>query len=509
MKSRIGINLIAQVVAFAINICISFFLTPYIVNIIGIEANGFVGLANNFIEYAQLLTVAINSMVGRFVTIKIHKNQIEEANKYFTSVLVVNIVIAIILSIIFGGVIAFLTNIINISPELVTDVKLLWGFIFFNFIISLFTSVYSVSTFAKNRLELAALCNIKAYLIRAGILIVSYVFFKPVVWYIGLALSAMGVYTLITHIRYTKKLMPELKFDKKNYDFSKIKELIKSGIWNSISKLSSILSSGLDLLITNLLVSPVAMGVVSLSKIIPTIILSFFGTIANIFAPQLTISYAKGEKDDMKSQLLFAIKLFGILASIPIAIIVGLGQEFYGLWTPTQDSHLLYLLTVVSCINLAFALPVEPLYNIFTVTNKIKASSIALILFSMLSITLVFVGLSFANTDMEKMFIIVGVGSFVNAIRVLTFLPIYGAKCMGYKKTTFYPPIFKNIGLIILLSIVAFGIKNLINVNSWIALIIVAIVVGAIGLIFNFMIICTKEEKQKILLMVKQRSFSK
>ena len=127
----------------------------------------------------------------------------------------------------------------------------------------------------------------------------------------------------------------------------------------------------------------------------------------------------------------------------------------------------------------------------------------------MLSITLVFVGLSFANTDMEKTFIIVGVGSFVNAIRVLTFLPIYGAKCMGYKKTTFYPPIFKNIGLIILLSIVAFGIKNLINVNSWIALIIVAIVVGAIGLIFNFMIICTKEEKQKILLMVKQRSFSK
>lgn len=505
MKNRIGINLIAQVVAFAINICISFFLTPYIVNKIGVEANGFVGLANNFIEYAQLLTVAINSMVGRFITIKIHKNQIEEANKYFTSVIVVNIVIAVILSLIFGGIIAFLTNIVNISPELVADVKMLWGFIFFNFIISLFTSIFSVSTFAKNRLELAALCNIKAYLIRAGILIISYVFFKPVVWYIGLALSAMGVYTLITHIRYTKKLMPELKFDKKNYDFEKIKELIKSGIWNSISKLSSILSSGLDLLITNLLVNPVAMGVVSLSKTMPTIILSFFGTIANIFAPQLTISYAKGEKEGMKTQLLFAIKLFGILASIPIAIIVGLGEEFYSLWTPTQDSHLLYLLTVVSCMNLAFALPVEPIYNIFTVTNKIKASSIALILFSILSITLVFVGLNFATSDIEKMFVIIGVGSLVNVLRVLTFLPIYGAKCMGYKKTTFYSPIFKNVGLIVVLSIIAFGIKKIITVNSWISLIAVAIIIAVIGLIINFMLICTKEEKQKILLMIKNK----
>jgi len=474
MKNRIGINLIAQIVAFIINLGISFFLTPYIVNIIGVEANGFVGLANNFIEYAQLLTVAINSMVGRFITIKLHQNKNEEANQYFTSVLVVNIIIAIVLSIIFGFIIVFLTNIINISSELVTDVKILWSFIFFNFIIGLFSSVYSVATFAKNRLELAALCNIKAFLIRAAILILAYIFLKPAVWYIGLALSAMGVYNLITHIRYTKKLAPELKFDKKNFDFDKIKELIKSGIWNSISKLSSILSSGLDLLITNLLVNPVAMGIVSLSKTIPTIILSFFGTVANIFAPQLTISYAKDEKDSIKEQLLFAIKLFGILASIPIAIIVGFGQEFYSLWTPTQDSYILYLLTLVSCLNLVFALPVEPLYNIFTVTNKIKISSIALILFSMCSIVLVFIGLNFASTDVEKMFVVIGVGSLMNVIRVVTFLPIYGAKCMGYKKRTFYPPIIKNVLLVLILSLIGIGIKFIIDINRWSTLILVA-----------------------------------
>lgn len=505
MKNRIGINLIAQIVAFLINLCISFFLTPYIVNIIGVEANGFVGLANNFIEYAQLLTVAINSMVGRFITIKIHQNQKEEANKYFTSVLIVNIVIALVLSIVFGCIIVFLTNIINISPELVTDVKILWSFIFFNFIISLFTSVYNVATFAKNRLELAALCNIKAFLIRAGILILAYVFLKPAVWYIGLALSAMGIYTLITHIRYKKKLMPELEFNKNNFDFEKIKELIKSGIWNSISKLSSILSSGLDLLITNLLVNPVAMGVVSLSKTIPTIVMSFFGTIANIFAPQLTISYAKEEKESMKQQLLFAIKLFGILASIPIAIIVGFGQEFYSLWTPTQDSYILYLLTLVSCLNLIFALPVEPLYNIFTVTNKIKTSSIALILFSILSIGLVFIGLNFVSTDTQKMFVVIGVGSIVNVIRVVTFLPIYGAKCMGYKKRTFYPPILKNVVLVIILSIIAIGIKSVININSWLNLILAALLLSVIGLIFNFMIICTKQEKQQILSIIKKK----
>ena len=83
MKKQTGINLIAQVIAFGINLGISFFLTPFIVEKIGVEANGFVSLANNFVEYAQLITISINSMAGRFITIKLHQKNPEDANKYF------------------------------------------------------------------------------------------------------------------------------------------------------------------------------------------------------------------------------------------------------------------------------------------------------------------------------------------------------------------------------------------------------------------------------------------
>lgn len=72
-EKQTGINLIAQVIAFGINLGISFFLTPFIVEKIGVEANGFVSLANNFVEYAQLITISINSMAGRFITIKLHQ----------------------------------------------------------------------------------------------------------------------------------------------------------------------------------------------------------------------------------------------------------------------------------------------------------------------------------------------------------------------------------------------------------------------------------------------------
>ena len=129
--------------------------------------------------------------------------------------------------------------------------------------------------------------------------------------------------SLIKNIYYAKTLTPELKISKKFFNINAIVELLKSGIWNTISKLSSILSSGLDLLITNIFINATAMGVLSLAKTIPTIILSLFGTIAAIFAPSLTISYAKGDTLEIKNQLNSSIKILGVLSSIPLAILIG------------------------------------------------------------------------------------------------------------------------------------------------------------------------------------------
>lgn len=494
MKKQIGINLIAQIIAFGVNLCISFFLTPYIVENIGVEANGFIGLANNFIEYAQLITVALNSMAGRFITIRYHQDDKEGASKYFSSVFFANLILSVILTCVFSIIIVFLDKIINISQELVIDVKILWFLIFVNFIFGIFTSIFSTSEFVKNRLDLYAITNAKGYIIKAIILVILFKLFKPTVWYVGLAICLMGMYILIRNIIYKKKIAPDIKISRKYFDIKKIKEVFMSGIWNTVSKLSSILSSGLDLLITNIFVDGVAMGVLSLSKTIPNIVLSFFGTIATIFAPQLTISYAKNEKEDMKKQLIMSTKILGIISTIPMVIIFSLGKEFYSLWAPTQDANFLYLLTIISCVNLMFDLPLEPLYNIFTVTNKIKVSSLYLIISSTISIICVFLGLQFINDDNIKVIYIISVSSIFNIIRVLTFLPIYGAKCLNLKWNTFYPTILKNAIFIVILSFIVILLKNYITIDSWITLIVACILIAIASVIMNLLINFSKQE---------------
>ena len=93
-KQQLIINLSASFVSYGVTLLIGFFLSPFIVRTIGVEANGFVSLANNFVSYASLITLALNSLAGRYITISLVKGDIKEANRYFASVYYANIAIA-------------------------------------------------------------------------------------------------------------------------------------------------------------------------------------------------------------------------------------------------------------------------------------------------------------------------------------------------------------------------------------------------------------------------------
>ena len=97
MNKRITLNLIGQLCTFACSIGISFFLTPYIVDNLGQETYGFVGLANNFNSYITMFTVALNGMLSRYVTVEYSKKDYESASGYLSTAIITQIILAIVL----------------------------------------------------------------------------------------------------------------------------------------------------------------------------------------------------------------------------------------------------------------------------------------------------------------------------------------------------------------------------------------------------------------------------
>lgn len=497
-KKQIAINLASSLLSFAVSFGISFFLSPYITRHVGSAAHGFVSLGNQFVSYIQIVTVALNSMAARFITLKLYENREDEAKVYFSSVFFSNIIMTIVMAGPLAFVVVFLERLLEVPSGIVSDVKFLWALIFLSFGITLICNVFSVATYAKNRLELSSLRSIESSVLRALLLFLLFFFLEPSLVYVGISIVAATVYVAVSNIRYTRILLPEMRIKRSYFRFSAVKELISAGIWNSLTSLSKTLLAGLDLLIANLLVGASPMGVLSIAKTLPSAIMQLNGTIPGAFSPQFVVDYAHKDKEKLLKDIGSAIKITSVLTSIPLIGLAVFGEAFFTLWMPTQDAKQLHFLSILTIAANFFTAPIQPLYTIYTVTNKVKMESISVFIQGLLSTLVVFVLLFVfrdSASDTTKLCIIAGVSSVFGSIRCLTFTPLYAAHCLKVKPTTFYPAIGRALFALVVLYMIESVIYMLMPCSTWLTLIFAGAVASLAGVSANIFLTLNKEER--------------
>lgn len=77
-SKAILLNIIWAVLAILVKYAINFLTTPYVTNNIGVEAYGFVSLANTFTSYIDLISIALNSFASRYIAIAYHQNDLKK-----------------------------------------------------------------------------------------------------------------------------------------------------------------------------------------------------------------------------------------------------------------------------------------------------------------------------------------------------------------------------------------------------------------------------------------------
>lgn len=505
-KKRLSINLIGQLTSFVCSLGISFFVTPYVVAHLGTEAYGFVGLANNFTSYITLFTVAINGMLSRYITVEYSKGDYESASGYFSTALITQAILAIILLVPMGLLAGNIEYCFSISTEIVSDVKILWSLIFLSFLLGLPAGGFASATFAKNRLEISALVNIVTNIVRVAILLITFIFFTPHVWYIGLATIASNVVNIIAQFLVKKKLMPEVIISKKYFDWKYIYKLLVVGVWNSLNKLQQILYTGLDLLLTNLFISGAEMGILSIAKTVPTQISTLISTVSGTFDPSMTITYGKGDMEEFVRQTKFAMKFSGFLCSVPILGFVAFGMNFYELWMPSlaeTEIIKIQILAVLTLLPQVFSVYIYPLYTVNTITTKLKVPVLLSIAIGIANILIVFLLLKFTKLGV---YAVAGVSSVLWIFRIFLFVPSYAAWSIQKKWSTFYQPLFKGTINIIFVGGLMAIFAHLLHAESWIELIVICLICGLIGYAVCFFIVFDKEDRDSVVRMLKRKA---
>lgn len=499
---QLAINIAASFMALFISMGINIFLSPFIVRTVGVEAYGFVQLGNNIISYLAILAIALNSMSSRFISIEYFRGNKKAANEYFASTFFSNMFLGFILIPVLILLIINISKLVNIPEELIIDVQFLISFLSVNFVIDLLATNLSVSYYISNKLYLYSIVQIFAHLIKAILLIFLFSLFIPYVSYVALSALIITCLTQLANLYWKRKLIPDLKIDFQYFRLSKVKELVSSGLWNSITRLGSILSEGLDLLIANLMISATGMGILSIAKIIPNLINMILNSMISTFLPSMTELYAHRKQDELVSAIKQSMRIIGMIINIPIALLIAYGDILFTVWFPTQDALLLQTLSVLTILPWAFMGQATIIHNIFTIVNKIKVNSIFVTLTGFLNVIIVLVLL---KTTGLGLLAVAGVSSILSVLRNMLYTVPFGAKHIDAPWYTFYPDIAKSVFSVTMISIVGILLKTQIDNYTWLNLVILSSLLTFIGVAFNFFVIFRKNDRKYIVEKIKSK----
>ena len=497
------LNLITGIFTVIVQFATSFFLSPFIVKALGAEANGYTQLAANFVMYATLLTTAFNSMASRFVSVAYHQGKTDKAKCYYSSVYVVNIGLIALLLPVSIAVALKLEHIIVIDNVDIIDVKLLFGCVFANFFIGMMSSLYSISMYVKNAIFYSNILNCVRTVCNAVLLLVVFSLLPIKIFYVSLVALILSVVMLPAYVYYQNKLLPEIHFDKVSFSWSAVKEMLLSGIWNSVNQCGHLLLTGLDLLLSNLFISPYAMGVVAVSKTIPSAIIQLATTINSNFSPSITQSWAMGDYNSVLQELRMAMKISIVIVSVPIVTFCCLGVSFYSLWQPTLAPVVLTVLSVLGCSAFIVLAGTQVLYNVLTASNRLKINSLTFLAMGVVNVVGVYFGLKYCSR--YGMYIIIGTSSFLTTIRQLVIILPYTAKLLNQHWTTFYKEIFLTLGCCFINAVLAFVVIKILPVSGWFAIIYDAIIIASFAIIAEGYLLLSKSERNKVIHLIKRK----
>nr|WP_297705759.1 oligosaccharide flippase family protein [uncultured Butyrivibrio sp.] len=474
-------NIIVNIFAFVIQVLIGLYTAPILIKALGTESYGFIGLANDFVNYLTIITTVFNSVASRFIALEISKGDVKRAEKYFNSLLATNAVLGIAFAL-FGAITVIGVDTIFTVPEnLLTDVRVTFAITFATFIVGVVTSIFSTAAFVKNRLDIQGMRSIIHHIIRLICIVILLSFRELHIYYIGIASLIAAVVVAVMNIDIKRRFMPEVKISLKKGSFSDVRVLASAGVWLAITNLSAILMRGLDLVVANKFLGAYDMGLLSVARTFPNSFTSAVATLAPIFTPVFIRYYAKNQHDDLINSVCDSIKTMGLIMIVPVSGFIIYSRDFYSLWQKsytTEEISIICMLSTITVIQCYFNSTTATMAQTSVVVNKLKLPVIISFICGILNLLVVFTLLKFTNLGVLS---IVISSSTIMITRYILFNSFYCAHILEHSVKAFLVTCFKVWLTIPLQLVFMYLIKMNFNIHSWGTFIIAVGISGIIG----------------------------
>ena len=425
------------------------------------------------------------------MTISLEQGDTEEANQYFNTSLFGSVLIVLLLLIPAGLAAFYLDRLIELPAGQTTQARWLFICVAASFFLSAIQSAFAVSTFYMNRFDLRNLLGATQQVARVSVVVLLFSLIRPELYFVGLATLLSGCVGWGWSIRWWRKLTPTLHISLSHFNL-RLKSMTSMGSWLSINYVGGMLFLAIDLLIVNRMFGPTAGGRYAAALQWSNLLRTIATVVVGAFVPTILYYYANQKIDSLVAYSRRAVKLVGLIVSLPIGLVCGLSRPLLTTWLGPDFADLSWLLVLLT-LHMAITLPERPLYAIFTAVNRVRVPALVTIALGLCNLGL---AITLAGPVGWGLYGVAVAGTSMFLVKNTLFVPVYAAIVLGRKPLSFLMEIIPISAATVVIVVAAAASQLIWDIHGWGRLIAVGVILSAVYLPVVYWIILNRDDRE-------------
>lgn len=370
-NKRIAKNILLLYFRMLFMMVVNLYTSRVVLNALGVEDFGIYNVVGGVVAMFSMLSGSLSSAITRFITYELGTGNQENLKKIFSSSVTIQIGLTLLIILLAEAVGVWFLNVkMNIPGTRMVAANWVFQFSILTFAINLISVPYNASIIAHERMSAFAYISILeaiGKLATAFLIVISPM--DKLIFY-AILMCAVALVIRFAYGAYCKK-----HFEECTYHFIFDKDLLKRMFgfagWNFIGATSAVLRDQGGNVVINLFCGPAVNAARGIAFQVNNAISGFVTNFMTALNPQITKSYAAGDKDYMMTLIYQGARLsFYMLLLLSLPVLVNT-HYILTLWLKIVPDHTVLFVQLVLVFAMSESIS-NPLITAMLATGRIR-----------------------------------------------------------------------------------------------------------------------------------------
>ena len=496
-NKRIAKNTLALYIRMLFMMIVSLYTSRVILHTLGVEDFGIYNVVGGVVSMFSVISGSLSAAISRFITYELGKGDKDKLIRIFSSSVTIQIGLGLIILVLAELVgVWFLNDKMNISDGRIYAANWVFQLSILTFIINLVSVPYNAAIIAHEKMSAFAYISILEVI--AKLVIVYLLIISPID---KLIFYAILMATVALMVRFVYGYYCKRHFEECTYHFIFDKELLKKMFgfagWNFIGAASSVLRDQGGNIIINLFCGPAVNAARGIAYQVNTAINGFVSNFMMALNPQITKSYASGERDYMMTLIFQGARFsFYILLLLSLPVIINV-HYILTLWLKIVPEHTTFFVQLVLIFTMSESIS-NPLITAMLATGDIRNYQIVVGGLQMINLPISYVLLRLGFIPETVLIVAICISQCCLAARLYMLRHMIGLSVRQYLSRVYFNVLLVTVLSAIIPCVVFYHLNE-----TFVNVMFICVVSVICTCIVIYYIGCNNQERQFILSKVK------